>query len=117
MIEPESMGAQPMPCRGSQSKKNRFLRAERPFRRKIHGRQLLQEVVGERELAGAMCIAAFDQAGTGKPGAKLGSVEFLLGCERLYAAAAILAEDDRTGTVSAGSPPAAYAQSSGTAEA
>src|SRR2546430_8191019 len=52
------------------------------------------EVVGERELAGAMRIAAFDEAGARKTSAKLGRVEFLLGRELLHAAAAVLAEHD-----------------------
>src|ERR1700730_9516779 len=52
------------------------------------------EVVGERELAGAMRIAAFDEAGARKTGAKLGRVELLLGRESLHAAAAVLAEHD-----------------------
>src|ERR1700731_1197377 len=42
------------------------------------------EVVGEGELAGAMRIAAFDEAGARKTGTKLGGVEFLLGRELVH---------------------------------
>ena len=50
------------------------------------------EVVGERELARAMRIAAFDEARARETATKLGSVEFLLGREFLHGAAAVLAE-------------------------